>query len=64
MPAVTTSGDMETNTMECTADTTAWKTTTKATGTKRPVETTMMESVMMKEPEPEPDRYAVGVVRK
>ena len=62
MPAVTTSGDMETNTMECTADPTAWKTTTKVTGTERPVETTMMESVMMKEPEPY--RYAVGVIRQ
>jgi hypothetical protein len=38
--------------------------TREATATERPVETTMMEAVMMKEPEPEPYGNAVCVIRQ
>ena len=66
MPAVTTTAGMETTAQECAVETTAGNEANmgEATAPKRPVETSMMEAVMMKEPEPEPYRYAVGVIRQ
>src|SRR5262249_54961687 len=63
MPAVTTDA-METNTMESTVNTTTRETAGKAPATENRVESTMMKVVMMKEPEAEPYRYAVGVIRQ
>ena len=60
MPAVTTCLGMEPNTMESTMDTT----TREAPATESRVESTAMKVVMMKEPEAEPYRYAVGVIRQ
>ena len=60
MPAVTTDAGMETNTMESSVNTTTRETAGKAPAT----ESTMMKVVMMKEPEAEPYRYAVGVIRQ
>ena len=64
MPAVTTCPCMEPNTMESAMDTTTRETARKAPATGSTVESTTMKVVMMKEPEAEPCRYAVGVIRQ
>ena len=64
MPAVTTYPGTETDTMESSVNTPTGETAGKAPATESTVESTMMKVVMMKEPEPEPYRYAVGVIRQ
>ena len=62
MPAVATDAGMETNTMESSVNTTTRENAGKAPVTESTMESTMMKVVMMKEPEAEPYRYAVGVI--